>query len=166
MNNHKKTKHPELLIGLPKRGRGRPRKYPPKNAGDFESTKYDIFFSQLGRKPEDGPANDVQSVAEEVFKNLFKSSHSSKLFSRPKKYMENPVLSGLVNLNKGKNPFGNKIKSEKNCDEVFAEYLNTFKDKTNKKYYSLLVKFIILFRECYDISANKEKKDKIGRAHV
>ena len=159
MNNHKKTKHPELLIGLPKRGRGRPRKYPPKNAGDFESTKYDIFFSQLGRKPEDGPANDVQSVAEEVFKNLFKSSHSSKLFSRPKKYMENPVLSGLVNLNKGKNPFGNKIKSEKNCDEVFAEYLNTFKDKTNKKYYSLLVKFIILFRECYDISANKEKKD-------
>lgn len=73
--------------------------------------------------------------------------------------MENPVLSGLVNLNKGKNPFGNKIKSEKTCDEVFAEYLNTFKDKTNKKYFSLLVKFIILFRECYDISANKEKRD-------
>ena len=73
--------------------------------------------------------------------------------------MENPVLSGLVNLNKGKNPFGNKIKSEKTCDEVFAEYLNTFKDKTNKKYLSLIVKFIILFRECYDISANKEKRD-------
>ena len=159
MNNHKKTKHPELLIGLPKRGRGRPRKYPPKSAGDFEATKYDIFFSQPGRKIEDGPQNDVQAVAEEVFKNIFKSSYSSKLFSRPKKYMENPVLSGIVNLNKGKNPFANKMKSEKNCDEVFAEYLNNFKDKTNKKYFALLFKFILLFRECYDLSANKEKKD-------
>ena len=73
--------------------------------------------------------------------------------------MDNPVLSMIVNLNKGKNPFGNKMKTEKNCDEVFAEYLNTFKDKTNKKYFTLLVKFIILFRECYDLSANKEKKD-------
>ena len=73
--------------------------------------------------------------------------------------MDNPVLAGIVNLNKGKTTISSKMKSEKNCDEVFAEYLHMFKDKTNKKYFTLLVKFIILFRECYDLSANKEKKE-------
>ena len=33
LNNHIKTKHPELLVGKEMRGRGRPRKYPPKTAG-------------------------------------------------------------------------------------------------------------------------------------
>ena len=68
MNNHKKTKHPELLEGLPKRGRGRPRKYPPKTTGDFEATKYDIFFTLNKRGPEEGETFDIVSLVEENFR--------------------------------------------------------------------------------------------------
>ena len=51
----------------------------------------------------------------------------------------------------------NKPKNEKTCDEVFYEYLKTFKDIVNDKYFLLLTKFVILFRECYDCSKNKDK---------
>ena len=54
----------------------------------------------------------------------------------------------------------NKPKKEKCCDEVFYEYLHTFKDKTNQKFFTLMIKFILLFRECYDLSKNKENNDE------
>jgi len=95
LNNHKKTKHPELLIGQPKRGRGRPRKYPPKSNGDFEATKYDIFFNQTGRSAGNSSI-DVLSVIKEVFSFIYESPSSNKLFSKPKSYKDNPVLADLA----------------------------------------------------------------------
>ena len=80
MNNHKKTKHPELLEGQPKRGRGRPRKYPPKTVGDFESTKYDSFFNNSPRNPEEGKTIDVKNVVPQVFDFLYKGQYMTKLF--------------------------------------------------------------------------------------
>ena len=156
MNNHKKTKHPELLEGLPKRGRGRPRKYPPKTSGDFEATKYDIFFTLNNRGPEEGETYDIVSLVQENFTFLYEGQYANKLFSSPKSYKENPILNNLANNAE----ISQKIKNEKVCDEVFYEYLATFKDKTNKKFFSLLIKFILLFRECYDISKNKDLKEE------
>ncbi len=37
-------------------------------------------------------------------------------------------------------------------------------NKTNKQYFSLMLKFILLFRECYDLSKNKEKKEEEKKA--
>ena len=54
----------------------------------------------------------------------------------------------------------NRTKNEKSCDEVFTEYLLSFMNKTNKKYFLFMLKFILLFREFYDISGNKDKKDE------
>ena len=155
MNNHKKTKHPELLVGQPKRGIGRPRKYPPKTTGDFETTKYDVFFNQNDRNPEDGVSIDVLPLVKEVFSFIYETPTASKLFSKPKTYKDIPVLADLVS----KKMIQNKPKNEKCCDEVFYEYLSSFMNKTNKKYFSLMLKFILLFRECYDLSKNKEKKE-------
>ena len=56
-----------MLEGQPKRGRGRPRKYPPKTAGDFESTKYDVFFTLNNRAAEEGISIDMPSLVQEVF---------------------------------------------------------------------------------------------------
>ena len=53
-----------------------------------------------------------------------------------------------------------KPKGQRNCEEVFYEYLATFKNQANDKYFLLVLKFIILFRECYDVSKNKENQDK------
>ena len=160
MNNHKKTKHPELLEGQPKRGRGRPRKYPPKTAGDFETTKYEVFFTLNNRAPEEGITFDMKEVVQEVFHFLYESPLANKLFSHPKTYEENPILRNLVENSN----VVNKPKNEKTCDEVFYEYLHTFQSKTNKKYFSLLLKFILLFRECYDISKTKDSKDEVKKA--
>ena len=160
MNNHKKTKHPDLFKGLPQRGRGRPRKYPPKNAGDFESTKYDIFFTLNQRGPEEGKSIDINSVVQNVFSFIYQSQTSDKLFSKPKTYKENPILNNLAN----ESPISTKQKNEKTCDEVFYEYLYTFKNKCNQKFLSLLIKFILLFRECYDISKTKDLKEEEKKA--
>jgi hypothetical protein len=53
-----------------------------------------------------------------------------------------------------------KPKNERSCDEVFYEYLSIFKNKANDKYFTLIMKFIILFRECYDISKNKNVNEE------
>ena len=97
---------------------------------------------------------------QDVFQCIYKAPTSDKLFSRPNKYQENPILNGLVN----KIPITDKPKNQRNCDEVFYEYLFTFKNKTNPKFFSLMLKFILLFRECYDVSKNKENKDEMKKA--
>ena len=155
MNNHKKTKHPELLEGQPKRGRGRPRKYPPKAIGDFESTKYDVFFNNSPRCAEEGVKIDVKNVVDQVFTFIYNEANKDKLFSHPMTYADNPILKNLYD----DVPPAEKQKSQKSCDEVFYEYLHYFKEKTNGKYFSLLVKFVLLFRECYDKSKNKDVKE-------
>ena len=159
MNNHKKTKHPELLEGQPKRGRGRPRKYPPKTVGDFESTKYDSFFNNSPRNPEEGKTIDVKNVVPLVFDFLYKGQYMTKLFSHPKTWEENPILKNLDE----NTPIAD-MKTQKTCDEVFYEYLQSFKDKTNEKYFILLVKFVLLFRECYDNSKTKDLKEEEKKA--
>ena len=57
-------------------------------------------------------------------------------------------------------PLPNKEKNNKTCDDVFYEYLDYYKDKTNQKYFTLLTEFIILFKECYDIIKNKDNKEE------
>ena len=70
----------------------------------------------------------MQRITQTVFDDLFKGEYKDKT----------------------------KAKNERNCNEVFYEYLNTFKDGVNDKYFILMTKFVILFRECYDKSKNKE----------
>ena len=152
MNNHIKTKHSELLEGKPKRGRGRPRKYPPKSPGDFETTKYEIFFKNPERTAKEETTIDVEKVVTKTFDFIYNGNYSSKLFSHPKSYEENPILKNLV----ANTPAPEKPKNLKTCDEVFYEYLYSFKDKTNEKYFELLLKFVLLFRECYDNSKTKD----------
>ena len=54
------------MEGVPQRGRGRPRKYPPKTSGDFESTKYEIFFTLNERGPIEGKEMNIKEVVEEI----------------------------------------------------------------------------------------------------
>ena len=143
-----------MLEGQIKRGRGRPRKYPQKPTSDFESTKYDSFFDDESRKPknETTPIN-INQIITNVFTSLYCGNFADKLFSKPKNEDDIPILANL----KKSVPISNKLKTEKTCDDVFYEYLAYYKDKTNEQYFSLLIKFILLFRECYDLSKNKDK---------
>ena len=156
LNNHIKNKHQELLKGQPKRNKGRPRKYPKKVNKDFENSKYNDFFSLNERRQKDGNSFDILSLIQEVFSFIYESPNADKLFSKPKSFNGIPVLLNLVSRN---NELTSKSKNEKTCDEVFTEYLISFMNKTNRQYFSFMLKFILLFRECYDISKNKDKKE-------
>ena len=140
------------MEGQIKRGRGRPRKYPPKAVLDFENTKYDNFFNADNRKAEEGKTLNLPVLVQNVFNFLYQGNYKDKLFSKPSQYQENPILNNLVN----NASISEKAKNEKTCDDAFYEYLYIFKDKTNDKYFTLLLKFVLLFRECYDISKSKE----------
>ena len=154
---HIKTKHPE---NIQIKGRGRARKYPSKNNNDFEVNKYENFFNSENRKPEEGKEIDINSLVQEVFQSIYKAKTSEKLFSKPNNYQENTILNNLVL----QSPLVNRPNNEKTCDEAFYEYLFTFKSKTNQKFFTLMTKFILLFRECYDVSKNKEIKKEERKA--
>ena len=94
----------------------------------------------------------MKELTSEVYDFLYQGPYEGKLFSHPKNYEENPILKNLVK----DSDVSSKPKNEKTCDEVFYEYLHTFKKKTNKKYFSLLVKFVLLFIECYVIFIQKD----------
>ena len=142
------------MEGQIKRGRGRPIKYPPKPVSDFESTKYDNFFNLPNRKLEEGVTLNIPDLVQNVFNSLYQGPYKEKLFSQPTKIEENSILN---NLEKEAN-LSDLPKNKKTCDDVFYEYLYMFKDKANEKYFTLLMKFVILFRECYDINKNKDNK--------
>ena len=90
-----------------------------------------------------------------TFNFIYKGQYSDKLFSHPKSYEENPILYNLMK----DSPISDKARNVRTCDEVFYEYLKTFKDLTNENYFELLLKFVLLFRECYDNSKTKDNKD-------
>ena len=160
LNFHIKTKHPHFLEGQPKRDRGRPRKYPKKISKDFEHSKYGEFFTLNERGPNNGNTYDILTLVQEVFSFIYESPKADKLFSKPKTFNDNPVLFNLVS----RNISPNKPQNEKTCDEVFTEYLLSCINKTNRQYFSFILKFVLLFRECYDISKTKDSKDEVKKA--
>ena len=128
-------------------------------------THFSIILHEIQKKenPEEGKTIDVKKVVPLVFDFLYKGQYMTKLFSHPKTWEENPILK---NLNDN-TPIADKKTQktcQKTCDEVFYEYLQSFKDKTNEKYFILLVKFVLLFRECYDNSKTKDLKEEEKKA--
>lgn len=157
LNNHIKIKHNERFI---KRTRGRPLKYPKKEKYDFEKTSYYNFFIENGRAPEKEKSFDVLSLIQRAFAFIYTSTTSNKLFSKANTFDDIPILSNLVS----RNVIFDKPKNEKICDEIFTEYLADFMNKTNEKYFLFMIKFILLFREFYDLSENKHKKEDEKKA--
>ena len=145
---HIKKRHPEYNI-RPKSNRGRK---PLQRGYDYESTKYLNFFQAAKRRIIPGEKIDITSLVENVFNFIFKGNYTNKLFSHPESYNEHYVLNKLVN-NFIFDPTKDNIRIT--CDEIFYEYLFKYKDKTNQKYFTLLLKFIVLIKECYDIHKNK-----------
>ena len=157
LNNHIAIKHPPKLEEL-QRAKGRPRKYSPNKSkhSNTRKNKFDNFFNKYGRNPIVGQYIEIFSLVEEVYSFIYESPYAKNLFSKPKSYRDIPILYNLVSKTK----IGNKPKNEITCDEAFLKYLNTFMNKTNRKYFSLMLKFVLLFRECYNLIKNKGKKEE------
>ena len=143
---------------MEKRGRGRPRKYIKNLSEDFEINKYDIFFEDNIRKKNNENNIDVKNAAYVAFNCLFQGKYKDKLFKCINDINENPILKNLI---ENDNSVILKDKGLKNCNDIFYQYVNECQKKCNEKYFILLLKFILLFRECENLSKNKDKdKDK------
>ena len=103
------------------------------------------------RKSEEGIFLNIPLLVENVFNFIYLGPYSDKLFNKYKSYKENYILDNLTKNEK----VSEKPRNQKSCDEVFYEYLSIFKNKANDKYFTLIMKFILLFRECFDVSKNK-----------
>lgn len=125
--------------------------------GDFETNKYESFFNDVSRKPEEGKPVVPTEAVDVVFNFLFKGEHASKLYSHPTKYEENVILNNLYT----NAALSIKEKSEKTCDDAFYEYLSFVKQETNETYFVLILKFIILFRECFNNSKSKKPENNL-----
>ena len=153
LTNHKNIKHPHLIDRFPLRVRGRPRKYPPKpKENEFETNKYAEFFDKPGRNFKDGDMVNIDLVVKDVYKNLYESKYCKKFLIRIRKPEENYILNNLLS----KVPGSWKKKEEKTCDEIFYEYLIDFKAQTNQKFFTLMLKFVLLYRECFNLIKYRE----------
>ena len=152
MIQHKKKKH-----GIPVKQKGRPRKYPLYDTKKQDIKKYEEeFFCDNLRAPKEGEVIDTHNIVYQVFDFIYNGKYKDKLYLKPRNIEENYILRNLY-LNA---PFSNKEKHMKNCDDVFYEYLHEYKNKTNKKYFKFLLKFIIIFGECYYINTTKFLKEE------
>lgn len=126
----------------------------------MKKINYDLFFEKNGRSPDNEKSFDIISLVQDVFCFIYEVPTSNKLFSTPTNFNDIPVLSNLVS----RNNVQNKVGIIKTCDDAFSEYLISFLDKTNRRYFSFILKFVLLFREFYDISKNKDKKEEERQA--
>ncbi len=90
---------------------------------------------------------NISDIVKLVFDDIY-VKYSSKCYNQITNYNENSVLSSLF----ADAPLETKDKSEKTADDIFYEYITYCRTLTNKNYLILVIKFIILFRECMNIS--------------
>ena len=128
---------------------------------DYDSTKHENFFDLPQRKSEEGICINIPKLVEKCFNSIYLGSYAKNLFSKPKSYKGNYILNNLIKNEK----VTEKPREHRTCDEVFYEYLSFLKNQVNSNYFLFVMKFIILLREFYDISKNKnfaeDKKEQV-----
>lgn len=155
LNNHMNMKHADILqqMNITKRKRGRPRKYlieQPEN--NYEKTKYENYFNDDKRKNEltlEGKPKEISyiNVVQSVFNSTY-AIYKGVFWKDLTTYEEEPILKYLMN------------KRELNineCNDVMCKYLDYVSPLTNENYFTLLVTFVVLFKEC--INLNQKKKN-------
>jgi hypothetical protein len=115
---------------------------------EIQEKKYKTFFEPENRRKY-GRATSLDSLLT-IFEKTF-TMFQDKLFQTPT-VKEHPFYQ----------LFSSKFKLQSNppltdLDNVFIQYLQDVKDKTNSEYYTFIFQFLIIFREFI----NKIKKDEI-----
>ncbi len=101
----------------------------------------------------------MPDVVKLVFDDIY-VPYGHKCFKRPDNFSDHPLLEMLF-LEKEVPATDVRPKSEKTCDEAFYQYMNYIKNLTNKNYFALALKFMLLFRECLNISRQKELESNL-----
>ena len=125
----------------------------------FESTeqKFRFFLDAEHRRAYPGEKNfTIMDFHDQIFEDIY-IKYKGFL---PKEYLlpnENPFFAKIKeNISLEQN-----VNGDKNCDEVFFEYLKVLCSKCNQKYFIFAFKFVTLFRECLNkFKLNEKDKTK------
>lgn len=123
--------------------------------------KFEKFFEKNNRRLQDNSNRNPEQNYEKAFNDIYKE-HSSQM-NNPTytNWKEYPLLKLMISISNNNN---NNSASEENnnsnannecCDVVMKKYLDAILTQCNDDYFVFVIKFIILFRECYN--SNKEK---------
>ncbi len=91
-----------------------------------------------------------------VFNEIF-VAYNEKCFNELLKLTDHPVLTRFLN-----DELPTKDRTELNCDDLFLTYLYEVKEKSNKAYFILILKFVLLFRECLNTSRQIRENPNIN----
>ena len=162
LRNHMFNKHNNMLASknIIKQKAGRPR----LNGNDDNScynymrNKYAKFWAILRRKKDYNVNINMENVINIVFNDLYKKyGYLLNNGENIKSWKEHPWLK-LLNISNNNyiNNFNIIVNNNKNisCDYVFKMYVDFVKEKTNAKYLVFILKFLVLFRECFNNSKN------------
>ncbi len=159
--NHRKNKHNYAIEGE-KKGRGRPRKEQiSSNSLNQSQIKFENFFFCDLRKFNNDNINFeiIKNNLNDIF-NLYKNDIFSDIDNFEKYYFGNFIINNwdLENPKIEKKSrtaiLGNEGNQEQeiidkpNLDSIFFLYLKETSKLTNKTYFSFILKFIVIFREC------------------
>jgi hypothetical protein len=126
-----------------------------------DMAKYNNFFLKEERVF-NNEAFNICDIVKLVFDDIY-TKYKDRCYLKPDNFTDHPILESLF-LEK---PLESKSKDTKTCDDCFLEYLNFTKKQTNKTYYTLLLKFAILMRECLNISRHKDlEQDACNREYT
>ena len=103
--------------------------------------------------------NNIIKIIEEIFKENINNNLFIKYNNNLNNYsFFNKIL--LYNNNNNNNINNNNNNNNKTCDIIFIEYLFYIKNFYNEKFFKLILKIIILFRECINKYKNIEIENK------
>ena len=166
LRNHMFNKHNNILASknIIKQKAGRPRLVADDDNScyNYMRNKYAKFWAVLKRKKDSNAIINIDGVLNNVFNELYnKYGYLLKNGKNIKSWKEHPWLKLLINSNNcdinNLNIIVNDNNNNKNnftCDSVLKNYVDYVKEKTNENYLVFIIKFLVLFRECFNNSNN------------
>lgn len=119
------------------------------------------FFNspQRGKTTENTEVDtsNITEITKSVFEDIYQK-YPVACYNQYRHYTEHPVLHMFATGA----PLDTKPKNGKNFDDILYEYIDSCKDQANKSYFSFLLKFAVLFRECLNLTKQKECEGEQG----
>jgi hypothetical protein len=106
--------------------------------------KYKNYFDKdYRRRNPNEDSLDMEELVKNAFYHLF-MNYRNKIFMNLSNITEHNLLIKILEASSGKVPT--------TADEIFAKYIVTMFPQANKEYFLFTAKFVVLFRECINIS--------------
>ncbi len=156
LRNHMFIKHSDLVASknIKKLKAGRPRQK-SDDAYSYMVNKYAKFWGiQKRKKDNNNSLINIEKIIKLVYDDLFiKYKLLLNFNDNIKTYKDHPLFKLFIN-NMNININNNVNNSYISYDLALKSYIDDIKEKTNEIYFIFIIKFLVLFRDCFNSSKN------------